>query len=97
MNTCKARSFRLVWLLAIVLLSGCAALTTSSSSGDTLAIADQGYFHVGGTYQTIDKSEVLVGQMYVVSNSETVETAVPGCVGSWRRSDRDEFSTHAGR
>ena len=65
MNICKARSFPLVWLLALVLLSGCAALTTSSSSGDTLAIAEQGYFHVGGTYHTIDKSEVLVGQMYV--------------------------------
>src|SRR5262245_42989615 len=65
MNVCKTISFPLVWLWAFVLLSGCATSTTSSSSGDTLAIAEQGYFHVGGTYQTIEKSEVLVGQMYV--------------------------------
>ena len=65
MAICKARSFSLAWLLALALLSGCTALTTSSPARDTLAIAEQGYFHVGGAYRTIDKSEVLVGQMYV--------------------------------
>ena len=28
-------------------------------------MVEQGYFHVGGKYQKIDKAEVLVGQMYV--------------------------------
>ena len=65
MDICKARSFLLIWLLALASLSGCAALPTPSPSADTLTISEQGYFHVGGAYQTIDKSEVLVGQMYV--------------------------------
>lgn len=65
MNVSKAKCFFLVWLTGIVLISGCSTSTTSSPSGKTLIIADQGYFHVGGSYQTIDKSEILVGQMYV--------------------------------
>jgi pimeloyl-ACP methyl ester carboxylesterase len=47
----------------LTLLVGCA---TGSRTGSQLpAIGEQGYFHVGGTYQTIEKEEVLVGQMYV--------------------------------
>lgn len=62
MNVSKAKRF--IWLIGLALISGCSALTTSPSE-KTLIIADQGYFHVGGSYQTIDKSEILVGQMYV--------------------------------
>jgi pimeloyl-ACP methyl ester carboxylesterase len=62
MNVSKAKRF--LWLIGLALISGCSASTTSPSE-KTLIIADQGYFHVGGSYQTIDKSEILVGQMYV--------------------------------
>jgi pimeloyl-ACP methyl ester carboxylesterase len=65
MNVSKAKWFLLVWLTGVALIFGCSASTTSSPSENTLIIADQGYFHVGGSYQTIDKSEILVGQMYV--------------------------------
>jgi pimeloyl-ACP methyl ester carboxylesterase len=62
MNVSKAKRF--LWLIGLALITGCSASTTSNS-GKTLIIAEQGYFHVGGSYQTIDKSEILVGQMYV--------------------------------
>lgn len=63
MSIFTSRFFNFASLLAFTLLIGCA---TGSRTGSQLpAIGEQGYFHVGGAYQTIDKQEVLVGQMYV--------------------------------
>jgi pimeloyl-ACP methyl ester carboxylesterase len=50
-------------LLVFGSLMGCSA--SSRTSAQFPAIGEQGYFHVGGAYQTIEKQEVLVGQMYV--------------------------------
>src|SRR5918992_1633938 len=58
-----SRVFKFALLLAPTLLLGCS--TGSRTSSPFPPIAHQGYFHVGGAYQTIEKEEVLVGQMYV--------------------------------
>ena len=58
--------------------------------GDTLAIAEIRDISMSAARtRPSTKSEVLVGQMYVwYQIPKQLETAVPGCVGSWRRSDR---------
>ena len=57
------RFFKSAALLALTTLLGCS--TGSRTSSQMPALHEQGYFHVGGSYQTVEKQEVLVGQMYV--------------------------------
>jgi pimeloyl-ACP methyl ester carboxylesterase len=49
-------------LAATVALAGCA---TPSSGGKTLAIAEQGFFYIGGGYTKTKDGQVMTGQMFV--------------------------------
>jgi pimeloyl-ACP methyl ester carboxylesterase len=63
MSRAKSRAVYPILLFVMTWLQGCS--TASRSSADLPGLSEQGYFHVGGKYQQIDKAEVLVGQMYV--------------------------------
>lgn len=62
MRRAKSSAYPILLFVATWLL-GCSA--ASRLSADLPALAEQGYFHVGGKYQKIEKEEVLAGQMYV--------------------------------
>ncbi len=55
-------------LAATGLLAGCAsplAVTTTSASPERSAVAQRGFFYVGGTYTGAPGKEIMRGQMYV--------------------------------
>ena len=63
MSRAKSRAVYPILLFMMTWLQGCS--TASRLSADLPGLSEQGYFHVGGKYQKVDKEEVLVGQMYV--------------------------------
>ena len=56
-------SFVAVLLAAGVIVAGCAA--TGGGGDRAIAIAEQGYFHVGGEYTKTKDGQIMVGQMFV--------------------------------
>jgi pimeloyl-ACP methyl ester carboxylesterase len=60
------RTAHLIVLVVAVALAGCARVATESNDASKgLALAQQGYFFVGGEYSTTEAGQVRTGQMFV--------------------------------
>jgi len=58
---------RACWLLVLATLMGCTTMSEAPDASRRLALAEQGYFFVGGRYTKTKDGEIRVGQMYVQS------------------------------
>lgn len=57
---------RVIVMIAIAGLTACSYAPQATPNGDRrLALAEQGYFFVGGHYETSKDGRIRVGQMYV--------------------------------
>lgn len=57
---------RITFILVVLLAStGCTTMSTETPDGKRVALAEQGYFFVGGEYSKVKDGQIMTGQMHV--------------------------------
>jgi len=56
---------RILPIVVLIVSTGCASMTAEKSDDKRIALAEQGYFFVGGEYSKSKDGQIMTGQMYV--------------------------------
>jgi pimeloyl-ACP methyl ester carboxylesterase len=65
-STMTSSVSRIAFILVVLLAStGCTTMSTEAPDGKRVALAEQGYFFVGGEYSKVKDGQIMTGQMHV--------------------------------